>query len=108
MQEKRIQHVCEYPCHFSIINEETNTLHKQVSAPEDSEQRQDGETATQGSQTTGERFDSYQMEVYAHAVEGFHSNKTITLTGQRGKQSFSILITGAVHIVSWMKLLLPS
>lgn len=34
------------------------------------------------------------MEVSVHAIKGFHSNKTITLTGRRGKQQFEILIDG--------------
>lgn len=35
-----------------------------------------------------------QMEVSVHAIEGFHNNKTITLSGKRGRQQFSILVDG--------------
>lgn len=35
-----------------------------------------------------------QMEVSVHAIEGCHNNKTITLTGRRGNQKFSILVDG--------------
>lgn len=34
------------------------------------------------------------MEVSVHAIEGYHNNKTITLTGNKGKQQFSILVDG--------------
>ena len=34
------------------------------------------------------------MEVSIHAIEGVHSNRTITLTGTKGQKEFSILVYG--------------
>nr|XP_017226343.1 PREDICTED: uncharacterized protein LOC108202460 [Daucus carota subsp. sativus] len=84
MDKDGINHHCTQPCLFMLKKEEN----------------EEGlETLGSGQRCVREKSDmevedNEQMEVSVHAIEGLHHNKTITLTGRRGKHQFSILIDG--------------
>ena len=94
MDKDGINHHCTQPCLFMLKKEEN----------------EEGlETLGSGQRCVPEKSDmevedNEQMEVSVHAIEGLHHNKTITLTGRRGKHQFSILIDG-VLTVFWMSTL---
>ena len=76
-------HECIQPCQFIMIQQECKPV------VEDTEHNLEQTAKVTSTETMPE-----QMEVSVHAIEGFHTNKTITLTGRRGHQNFSILIDG--------------
>ena len=94
MDKDGVNHHCTQPCLFMLKKEEN----------------EEGlETLGSGQRCVPEKSDmevedNEQMEVSVHAIEGLHHNKTITLTGRRGKHQFSILIDG-VLTVFWMSTL---
>lgn len=76
-------HQCAKPSYFAIVQDGNSPI-----SLEAEEQPSAANEESQGSNSTE------QMEVSVHAIEGFQNNKTITLTGRRGNQSFSILVDG--------------
>lgn len=84
-----VKHQCVQPCNFVIMQEANNLAEGSI----ETEGNTKGE---EGVITDQEEECSFteNMEVSVHAIEGVHSNKTITLTGRRGKQQFAILIDG--------------
>lgn len=71
-------HECIKPCQFIMTQEDEDNIPSEGIVEKVVEQIE-GNFGLNNEET---------MEVSVHAIEGFHSNKTITLIGKKGRQQF--------------------